>query len=251
MGDGDDVQGGQDASDGSSAMPPGPLQRLRAGGFEYPVFISWPHKMEKLGTQMVVALAKALEDRFQNEGGAKVLLDQDRLKAGSYWDQTLRLGLCRSVVTIVFLLRTYFQSEYCRLEWAISESLQRVRVPSDSLRSTIIPILLAKNLELPSEVSSIQYTTEFQELLAAGKDVTTHDNWPRLVGELADQVYETIDIVCQSERDWPAEEEIAKKATPRKFTWTMRPPGAAGAGSSRGPAARPLFPSIVVEKPAA
>jgi hypothetical protein len=213
-------------------------------GFRFPVFISWPHLIQSRGEEIVRAFSKALENRFRDDGGASVFLDVDRIKPGYVWDETLRASLCRSAVTIVFLVRSYFESEFCRLEWGISQSLSALRLSSEPQLSSIIPILLARNLPLPREVNRIQFDKDFQELLVYGRDVTTHENWNRIVNDVADQVYALIERVCQTERDWTSEERLAHEANPMRFTWVQ----SAGSGAPQ-PKAR--FPRVSVEKPAA
>jgi hypothetical protein len=223
-----------------SQPPPGPLQACTERGFKYPVFISWPHQMRDRGVEIVRALAAGLENRFRDDGGAEVFLDTERIKPSYVWNETLRIGICRSAVTIVFLLRTYFQSEFCCTEWAITEELARLRIARDKHRVPIIPVMLAKNVPLPREVGQIQFEDDFQQLLVYGRDPTTHDKWHKLIEDIAQQIFELIEDVCETERDWPEEEKIAMAAGPRKFTWAV-------------PVAKPraIFPSISVEKPAA
>jgi hypothetical protein len=244
MTDGADVMTDEGGADPEGEMPPGPLQLCRLCGFEYPVFISWPHKIQSRGSEIVAALATALENRFQDEGGAPVLLDAQRNKPGFRWDAKLRKGICRSVVTIAFLVRTYFESEYCRVEWAISETLEKSRLASDADQSVIIPVVLSKNVPLPREVKAIQYyMNEFQELLASGKDVTTHEKWPVLVEAIVERVFEIIALVCQTERNWSDEEQIAQHMTPKRFTWPP-PPTELRHHVSAGS----MFPRLAVEK---
>ena len=223
-------------------IPPGPLQKCRSAGFQHAAFISWPHQIQSRGGEIISALQKALEDRFKDEGGASVFLDQTRFKPSYRWDDKLRQGLCRSPVTIAFLLRTYFESEYCRLEWAISESLERLRVSEEIGESLIIPIALSKTFPLPAEVKSIQYEKAFLEILSSGRDLSKHEGWPLLIDALAERIMELIELVCQSERDWDKEEALARTTQSKRFTW---PPPAL---PSEGPSIRSTFPRLVVEK---
>lgn len=230
--------------------PPGPLQLCETAGFKFPVFISWPHMIQARGKEIVSAVTQALENRFRDDGGANVFLDLNRIKPGYVWDDTVRTSLCRSAVTVVFLVRSYFLSDYCRIEWAISEALSAQRMAGNRARSTIIPILLARGLPLPREVKKLQFGDEFQELLVYGRDVTTHEKWHRIVDELVQQVYELIENVCQSERDWHNEEQLATQALPKRFSW----PPAAGPGLPRATSdtrVKRNFPQLNVEKPAA
>lgn len=224
--------------------PPGPLQLCRAAGFEFPVFISWPHLIRDRGAEIVRALSSGLENRFRDDGGASVFLDVERIKPGYVWENVLRTSLCRSAVTVVFLVRTYFESDYCRTEWAISEALSAIRLSGERDPSAIIPIPLARNLPLPREVSRLQFDQDFQELLVYGRDVTQHEKWNQLVDGLVEVIYAVIERICQSERDWHREEQIALRAEPKRFSW-------ARAEGSGAPRARTAFPRLSVEKPAA
>jgi hypothetical protein len=230
--------------------PPGPLQLCELRGFKFPVFISWPHKMQSRGAEIVHALASALENRFRDEGCAPVFFDNERLKPSYIWDETLRISACRSAVTIVFLLRTYFLSEYCCTEWAICEELAKRRVAANKHRLPIIPILMAKNVPLPREVGKIQFEDDFQQLLVYGRDPTTHDKWNLLVEGIVEQVFELIADVCETERDWATEEQLALNAKPKRFTWPVQS-GSGAPQPEQSPRPRSVFPSIRVEKPAA
>ena len=230
--------------------PPGPLQLCRMAGFEFPVFISWPHMIQARGEEIVRAVTRALENRFQDDGGASVFLDVERIKPGYVWDEAVRSSLCRSAVTVVFLVRTYFFSDFCRTEWAISEALSAQRLAENRKRSTIIPILLARGLPLPREVEKLQFLDEFQELLVYGRDLTSHEKWPGIVDGLAQQIYSLIEEVCQSERDWRNEELLATEARPKRFSWPPRAQPAEGNAGSDARAKR-SFPQLKVEKPAA
>ena len=234
----------------TNGPPPGPLQLCEAAGFAFPVFISWPHLIQSRGEEIVRALSQALENRFKDDGGASVFLDVARIRPGYVWDETVRVSLCRSAVTVVFLVRSYFSSDYCCTEWAISEALSARRLAGNRTRSAIIPILLARNLPLPREVQKIQFGDEFQELLVYGRDVTSHEKWNRIVDQLVQQIYELIEFVCTSERDWEGEEKLASSAAPMRFSW----PRSVGSGAplrTLQARAKSSFPRLSVEKPAA
>lgn len=196
------------------------LERSAKIGFEYPVFMSWPHKMQDRGVQIVQALAAGLEDVFKDDGGAAVFFDQARLNPSYRWDQKLRKSLARSGVLVAFLLPTYFRSEYCCIEWNIGEQLEPVRLAGHPDHSIVIPIRLSTALPLPKEARAIQFEKEFQALLVYGKDVTTHENWRALVNKLKQQIYEVLELVCESNRNWEAETQIAMQAGPKAFDWS-------------------------------
>jgi hypothetical protein len=207
----------------SANMPPTLLQRMAQLGFKYPVFLSWPHEMQRRGVEIVQALASELEDVFKDDGGGQVFFDRERIKPSYRWDPLLRKSLARSAVIFAFLLPRYFMSDYCRIEWNIGEQLERLRLAGNAERSIVVPIRLSKTVDLPKEVSAIQFDDEFQQLLVYGKDVTTHENWRSLVSRLRDLVFEILEIVVQSARDWPAEEQLAQTVGPKTFTWVVNP----------------------------
>ncbi len=110
------------------------LQKLLDYGYENHVFISWTCEMETRGVKIVHELHSALTDKLRSyiRGGGKIYLDKERLKNGFNFDIALRQSLCKSALTIVILTPTYFQSNYCLIEWAISEELLNCRLPDDS-----------------------------------------------------------------------------------------------------------------------
>jgi hypothetical protein len=77
-----------------------------------------------------------------------------------------------------------------------------------------------------------------------GRDVTQHEKWNQLVDGLVELIYALLEQVCAGDRDWLREEEIARTTGPKRFSWVK----ASGSGAPR---ARPAFPNLSVEKPAA
>src|SRR6187431_3235357 len=102
----------------ASTPPLNCFKELLTRGYHFHAFISWPHQIQEQGRKLVQDLAESLEDRLKNYGGGNVFFDLTRLKEGYQWDGELRKSLCRSGVTIVIVVDSFFDSAYCRTEWA-------------------------------------------------------------------------------------------------------------------------------------
>src|SRR6478752_1334671 len=105
------------------------FQRARGLGYEHLLFVSWPHTIESGGVRLVSALKESVEDRLRTEGIVPtaasphaVFLDKT-LDPNEKWEPKIRSALCRSVATLVVVAPTYFQSDWCALEWAITAAL--------------------------------------------------------------------------------------------------------------------------------
>jgi hypothetical protein len=226
--------------------PPNALQLCSDRGFSYSVFISWPHEISDRGREIVSKLVAALGESYRNFPGNKdagIFFDE-RLETGYRWNQALRRNLCRSALTLVILVPTYFASEYCSLEWGITEKLEPFRIPGGADYTSFISIRLVPVDELnpPAQVAAVQFAKEFEDLLVWGRDVETHPNWRKTIEELRQLVFKRIKQICATNRDapqWDQEEKIAQALTNYEFTWPQDPP----------PTPDPSFPKLrAVEK---
>lgn len=218
---------------------PGPLQLCEQHGFAHAVYISWPHDISDRARQIVLKIYSSLESSFRNFPGLRgktVFIDEKRLNAGFAWDPQLRSRLARSAVTLVVLVPKYFYSEYCAIEWGITADLEARRIPKHEQRTCFIPIPLfpVDELDPPSEVGAIQFVREFEQLLVYGRRVENHPSWNRLIENLRRLVFDVIRAVCATERDWEADERVARLRTPFEFTWKKPPP----------PSQAPPFPTM-------
>jgi hypothetical protein len=210
--------------------PPNPLQLCASRGFSYSVFVSWPHKISQRGREIVGKLVKGLEDSYENFPGsdkAGVFFD-DRLVPGYKWNETLRRKLCRSAVTLVVLVPSYFESSYCALEWGITEKLEASRIPAGSEYTAFISLGLfsAEELNPPTQVSAIQFAKEFAELIVFGQKVEDHPRWLDMIESLRRLVFDRIKAICAQGRDndlWQREEEAALGLQAYEFTWPSDP----------------------------
>jgi hypothetical protein len=206
-----------------AALPENSLERCLRLGFKNHVFVSWPHLIEDRGADIVRELAGALQNKFNNEGGGVVYVD-DRLKSGEKWDPALRLNLCRSGVMLAFLVRSYFKSDYCAIEWAIADQLQQQRLPKGTTRGAIIPILLSEKPPLPAQVKTTQCRKDFLPLITFSQLLKSHPQWLVLVSQLAEEIMEILDLVCAQPPDWTAQEELARKAVAMAWDFSVARP---------------------------
>jgi len=198
--------------------------------------------IQRQGAKIVKALKESIEDRFRNQGGASVFLDKRDLTPEFKWDPALRNELCRSAIMIVILVDSYFQSSYCRLEWAIAEELDRARLRDQNATSLLHVKLDATNL--PQEVEAVGVFSGFERVLLYARNPTTHAGWPRLVESLTQNLLAMMDRIGGAPvPDWSAQEQWVIGAKEKAFTW---------APSQHGlPMARPAFPRFRVEGKAA
>ncbi len=203
-------------------MAKSPLETLRDYGYENHAFISWTHDIEKRGYEIVQELYSALTDKLKNHirGGGKIYLDKKRLKNGFKLDVALRQSLCKSALTIVILTPTYFQSDYCLIEWAITEKLLNPRLPDDKPSETcFIHIAFSKHLILPKEISSIRYEKDFLPIITYAKNFKTHPKWNSLIDRITDDIIRICSEISRTDKpDWKEELKTAKNTRKKKFT---------------------------------
>lgn len=202
------------------------LEKLLDYGYENHAFISWTHDMEERGVEIVRELHSALTDKLRShiKGGGKIYLDKKRLKNGFKFDIALRQSLCKSALTIFILTPTYFKSNYCLIEWAITEKLLDYRLPDDSPHETcFIHISVIKDQDLPKEITNIQYEKEFQPIMTYAKNVKSHPKWNSLIDKIKDDVIRICDQVSRTGTpDWKKDLKAVKKINKIKFTWPKK-----------------------------
>lgn len=216
--------------------PPNCFRQLMERGFEFHVFISWPNTIQTQGQRIVEELADSLEDRFRNYKYGKVFWDRDALTTeGEKWDEKLRRSLCRSGLMVAILLTSYFESEYCRIEWNIMEQLQCRRLPKPAQETCFLPIILKEDVYLPAEIRELTYNWSFRQMLSYGRSPRLHRQWTEAVDALVETIQQKLALLCGASAtppDWAAEEAIAMRAGPKQFDWSsprkpVPPPGQA------------------------
>jgi hypothetical protein len=181
--------------------------------------------MQSKAQEIVKTINDSLIDHFKSEitGGGRVFLDETEIKTGQFVDPVIRKGLCNSAVTIVMLTETYFDSEYCCTEWAITEALQGLKIPK-SEESCFIHILLQDKLDLPKEIGQIQYKTEFREILVYNSPCSTHEKWLILIKRLADDIRRICTVICENNSKISKKHQrIATETGPKTFTRESKP----------------------------
>jgi hypothetical protein len=243
------------------------FQQAQELGYEHLLFISWPHLIESGGQRLVEALKTSIEDRLQSEGIARggnglahpVFVDKPSLDPSVRWDARIRHALCRSAATLVLVLPTYFQSEFCALEWGITEALQTRRLSGRSDTCfLLLPFFGAARdaLEqefLPPAVRQLNFIKSFdrKKLLHGGK--FPNRTWGALIDEIIGETRKIAKrLVDAGPRDWVADQQIAAATGP--FNWYPSGDGGRAAAGSNGPQSPPAlarFPAFTVEGKAA
>jgi hypothetical protein len=203
-------------------LPENSLERCTRLGFTSHVFVSWPHLIEERGAEIVRALASALQDKFKSEGGGVVFSD-DGLRRGEKWDEALRVKLCRSGVMIAFVVRSYFKSPYCAIEWDVADQMRAQRLPAKSTLTTIVPILLSERPPLPKQVLALNYSKDFVPLLTFSSSPASHPRWLELVSKLADEIMDVLELISQNPPDWAAQEALAMQAAGIDWQFPVAP----------------------------
>ena len=206
-----------------TAKPPNCFMQLRERGYEYHVFISWPHSIQAQGQKLIEQLFEGLEDRFRNFGGGKVFLDKQRLEPGEQWDPKLRRSVCRSGVLVAILVDSYFLSKYCRIEWNITETLQKKRLPQKETDATcFIPIIFQEDVALPIQLRAIQCDRSFAKMRSYTRNLKLHSKWNEALDALVARIKSILTLMCQQptgNQDWVADESKAEKVEPKDFNW--------------------------------
>lgn len=225
--------------------PPNCFRELQKRGYKFHVFVSWPHSIQRRGREIVEQLARGLEDRFRNHGGGEVFLDLERVKPGFKLSELIRRSLCRTGVGLFILVPSFFESEYCKTEWHIVESLQDGRLPEDAPHATcMVPMLLKTGIKLPEEMKDILRDDSMVKVLAYGGPPHEHPEWEPLIDRLVERIEETLSLMCrvsESAINWDEDESKAMHLGPKHFSWLRQEVPAA-------PRRARTLPALVAER---
>jgi hypothetical protein len=206
-----------------TAIPPNCFRQILERGYEFHVFISWPETLQAQGLKIVEQLVDSLEDRFRNFGGGNVFWNKAAVETGEKWDPKLRRSVSRSGILLAILLDSYFLSEYCRIEWNITETLQKGRLPEDADATCVIPLLLQEDAQLPTQLRAVQCDTSFAKMRTYSRNPNKHPAWNEAIEKLVGRIRTVLTVMCQQPsakaKDWEADEATARQTKPKVFTW--------------------------------
>jgi hypothetical protein len=133
-------------------------QWLKAAGYRYYCFISYPKIHDEIG-KFAVCVKDAIEKQLAaTVDKPQVFVADKNIPDGTTWEEVLGGALCRSVVMVALCVSAYYRSahKWCGLEWAAMENLGTGRLRGYVLRP-IIPVMLRLELPIPDAVLRTQY----------------------------------------------------------------------------------------------
>jgi hypothetical protein len=194
--------------------------------FEYACFISYRHsdkeKTVKFIEQFVDALENSLDQRLQQG----VYIDRDRLKAGYKFNIAIAGALRQSVCMVAILSPGYYDSDYCRREYAAMERIEAKRradlgIPPAE-KGLVIPLLVwGTEEEVPQAIrENLHYVSMPFGLTNLRSEIKYDPNLFPIVEKIGDLICEhhrsfadgnhcQSAVDCCAEIDLPALTEIA------------------------------------------
>ena len=156
-------------------------------------FVSYRHGQYELMQEFTSDLCSALRSELEpmlNVGG--VYLDNDRLKAGDFYNQALARNLYESATMVMVYTPTYFDSQhtYCTREYKAMVELERDRLTRLRLsglgnHGLIIPIVLRGERFLPDEIKAARRYHNFESFQLGGRRLNRHPRFAPVIREIA------------------------------------------------------------------
>lgn len=139
--------------------------------FSYSCFISYRHAQYDYGRQSTTTAIDLLKGHLEISAPLPVFLDEDRLKGGHLYQESLATQLCQSVCMVMLYWPTYFseQHTFCSREFKLMERLEAERLAylpiSEQDKGLIIVIALADFDQLPSEIKEKRQCYDFESYM--------------------------------------------------------------------------------------
>lgn len=134
--------------------------RKTVKGYRYRVFVSYSRTQSSMRwvRKLVVPM---LQDYIHDQlGGKDTVFDDQQLRDGAYFDEQLYEKLSESALLVPILTAAYFESEWCRREFAAMREREEhlgFRKNGDT-RTLIIPIYLSGRRSFPERYRTMQCT---------------------------------------------------------------------------------------------
>jgi hypothetical protein len=141
--------------------------------FSYSCFISYRHTEYDFGRQCTKRFIDALKGQLEIAAPLPVFLDEDRLKGGEFYQESLAKQLCESACMVMLYWPTYFSTQhtFCSREFKLMERLEAERLAclpvSEQDKGLIIVVALADFDQLPSEIRSKRLCYNFEPYMLA------------------------------------------------------------------------------------
>ena len=95
--------------------------------FQYACFISYRHSGKEKTIKFIEQFVDALENSLDQRLGQGIFIDRERLKAGYKFNIAITDALRQSICMVAILSPEYYNSDYCRQEYAAMERIESKR----------------------------------------------------------------------------------------------------------------------------
>lgn len=178
--------------------------------YQYDVFISYRSTSREWVKKLFLP---TFQHFLQEEVGKEVniFVDWHDIQTADAWNERLKYGLLHSKCLVSLMLPTYFESNWCKKEFAVFEyrSRQNGMLSLTAPGGLIIPIILHKGREFPQAINDIQYR-DFREYYTHIVDGFTRlKKFQRLqqeISALAKDVAQVLHKPIDWQQDWHKDE---------------------------------------------
>lgn len=136
---------------------------------KYSCFVSYRHTETRLNRSMIRRMVDALKAELELWVPKPVFLDEDRLKGGEFYKETLASELCQSACMVILYWPTYFSMEhtFCSREYQSmvqleTERLARLPDPLERQKGLIITLAIRDFKQVPAELRSRRNIHNFE-----------------------------------------------------------------------------------------
>jgi TIR domain len=141
------------------------------------------------------------------DDNVKIFVDWEGIEGGNAWSNRLKNALAHSKCLLPILLPTYFESEWCKKEFAVMEhrSKQYKLCTLDTPEGLIVPISIFDGDCFPASVRDLQivdYENFFQPNVSGYTGLEKYSDFQNEVKKLAYTVAKAIRIATVWESDW-------------------------------------------------
>lgn len=174
--------------------------------YQYDVFISYRSTSRQwLRELFLPTFRHFLEEEVGKD--VRIFVDWHDIQTGNAWNERLRNGLLYSKCLVSLLLPTYFESNWCKKEFAVFEhrSRQNGMLSLAIPEGLIIPVVLHSGREFPDVVRSIQYRDYGKFYVPNIEGFKNLKKYPQLQEEIKDLVRvvaQTLQNTPQWHPDW-------------------------------------------------
>ena len=162
--------------------------------FKYACFISYPHGQSIVMNPFIEQLTEMLKGFLEIYMDEEVYKDDERLKPGYKFNESLAEAICQSVCMIVVYSPIYENRTYCLREYATMEKIEedRFKLIGQALspdRGMIIPIILRGSDDLPPHIQGNIHYADFSQFMLEETTINKAE-YRKKIEDIAKHIYE-------------------------------------------------------------